>query len=616
MLAILALLAPATFWVAPNGSDAADGSAAHPVATVARAIVLARSRGGRIVLRPGDYPVRDTIVLGPEDRGLTLEGQRGARLFGGIALSDWRTATDSRIPPEAGAHVLECDLPPGADPGQVPGLDLTFDHQPMTLAQWPNVGTWLRTGKVVDERSFTFDEPRLARWSRPGEAWAFGYWLHEWSDNFLPARVDTAAHRIELGGKPQYGIGPGRRFFFANVLEELDQPGEWYLDRAARKVYFWPPSDMGDKSAFLGGLPAPILSLRGTANVHIRGLDLEGGRGAAIVIEGGSGDAVERCRIRNFGGSGVTVQNSPSSGVSGCELSHLGTFGIALSAGDRKTLTPGKAFADNNRIWDYARWHRTYEPAVRVDGVGNRISHNEMHDAPHNAVLLSGNDHLLEFNDVRRVCTQTGDAGAFYMGRDATMRGNQIRFNRFRDIGPTVTTEGEYTGVISVYLDDCWDGTTIYGNVFEGPGIGIMIGGGRDNLVENNVFLGKTAAIHVDARGKGWAAKLGVRGGEWRYIEKIDDVLAGSPIYAQRYPGLARMLEDDPMFPKGNSIVRNVSRGGQWLHLLDRLTEAQVGAAQNSIGPAASLSDALRHAPPGFRAILLRQIGPRVRSLD
>src|SRR5207245_799709 len=145
---------------------------------------------------------------------------------------------------------------------------------------------------------------------------------------------------------------------------------------------------------------------------------------------------------------------------------------------DRLSLSRGDNFAESNRISDYARWVRTYRPAIAVDGVGNRVSHNLIHDAPHLAILLHGNDHLVEFNEVHDVCLETEDAGAFYMGRDYTERGNVIRFNYFHDIGRTVATpQGpRHTDTNAIYLDDGASGALVFGNICCRTGRGVKIG--------------------------------------------------------------------------------------------------------------------------------------------
>jgi len=39
------------------------------------------------------------------------------------------------------------------------------------------------------------------------------------------------------------GFRDGPAFLLPELLEEIDQPGEWYLDRKIGILYFWPPCD-------------------------------------------------------------------------------------------------------------------------------------------------------------------------------------------------------------------------------------------------------------------------------------------------------------------------------------------------------------------------------------
>ncbi len=61
----------------------------------------------------------------------------------------------------------------------------------------------------------------------------------------------------------------GDRYFVENILEELDSPGEWYLDRAGRKLYLWPKTPLTEQVAghrpasdALGGVPRHARSSR------------------------------------------------------------------------------------------------------------------------------------------------------------------------------------------------------------------------------------------------------------------------------------------------------------------------------------------------------------------
>ena len=141
-----------------------------------------------------------------------------------------------------------------------------------------------------------------------------------------------------------------------------------------------------------------------------------------------------------------------------------------------------------------------YSAGIGLHGVGNRATHNLIHDAPHQAISFGGNDHLIEFNEIHNVCFESNDAGAIYSGRDWTMRGTVIRHNYLHDI-----TGFEGRGCVGVYLDDMYCGTEIVGNVFYQVTSAAFIGGGRDYLIENNVFVDCKPAIHVDARAMGWA---------------------------------------------------------------------------------------------------------------
>ncbi|MBU6403025.1 MAG: right-handed parallel beta-helix repeat-containing protein, partial [Verrucomicrobia bacterium] len=299
------------------------------------------------------------------------------------------------------------------------------------------------------------------------------------------------------------------------------------------------------------------------------------------------------------------------SGVQSCDISDTGDGGVSLGGGDRLTLTPGNNYVDNCWIHDFSRWARTYHPAVALQGVGNRITHNLIHDAPHSAILGGGNDHLIEFNEIHHVCLETSDAGAFYMGRDLTQRGNVVRFNYFHDLDARPDVQ-------SVYLDDCFCGTTVFGNVFYKGGRGIEVGGGRDNSIVNNIFINCRPAIHVDARGKGWA-KSWFDGRDLTLMNGLKAVHYHQPPYSTHYPALADILQDDPAQPKGNRILRNVCVGGRWLDLLDHLTTNAVTVADNFVdGDPGFVSQVkrdfrLKKASPawrlGFQPIPTRQIG-------
>jgi len=609
LLCITNVSAQTEFFIATDGSDANGGTQEKPFGSIKRAQQAIQDlkekgkypdKGVTVLLRGGHYFVQETINLkqadsGTERGGVLYSSYPGetVRLSGAQLVKGWKSVAGDivkRLGPAARKNVLQVNLkelgiqnfgelkPRGMGrPGYSAALELLFDDRPMTLARYPNKG-WEKIASTPagkDGGKFGYSGDRPARWAEQ-DVWVHGYWTYDWADSYERAkRVDSANRLIETHpphGK--YGYRKGKRFYYLNVLEELDSPGEWYLDRSSGMLYFWPPllakrEDHAQQSpieigqAFVS-VTGMLLQLESVSNVEFRGLSFEGCRQTAVVIRGGENNRVSKCVFRNIGNKAVSIAGGKNHGVVGCDISETGDGGISLSGGDRKTLTPAGHYAENNHIHHYSRWCRTYRPGVMVSGVGNRVSHNLIHHSPHNGIQLGGNDHQIEFNELHNLCEETGDVGAFYMGRDWTARGTVIRHNFFHHI------YGPYThGAMGVYLDDTASGITIYGNVFLKASRAAFVGGGRDNTIENNVFVDCYPSVHIDARGLTWAAKRGYikKGGGWHMYQKLENVKFNLPPYSEKYPKLAAILDGDPRIPAGNTVARNVSFGGRWLNL-------------------------------------------------
>jgi len=226
-------------------------------------------------------------------------------------------------------------------------------------------------------------------------------------------------------------------------------------------------------------------------------------------------------------------------------------------------------------------------------GVGNRVAHNLIHDHPHCAVLIHGNDHVIEYNDIHHVALETGDVGAFYLGRDWAQQGNIVRYNYFHETG------GVGMGSMAVYLDDCTSGVTITGNVFWKTHWAAFIGGGRDNVVENNIFVESTPAVHLDGRGLApgpvWPKMV------YEYMrERLEEMHPHQPPYSTRYPKLAELdkyyarTEQDDIPPEGNIVARNICLGGQFLEIAWHAEPAMLRVEQNLVDIDPHFVDAAR----------------------
>jgi hypothetical protein len=382
-----------------------------------------------------------------------------------------------------------------------------------------------------------------------------GYWFWDWAEQRHKIEALDPTTRTLTVAKPYHGYGyrKGQWFYGFNILAELDAPGEWYLDRQSGLLYFWPPAQIASGQAVVSVLPT-LLTLSDTSYLTFRGFTFEAARGTAITIRGGEQNRLVGCTLRNLGSWAVQVSGGQRHTVVGCDVYATGDGAINLDGGDRRTLKPAGHAAENNYLHHWSRWNRMYRPALMLTGVGQRAAHNLIAHSPHTAIGFGGNDHLIEFNEIHDVCTESNDAGAMYAGRNWTMRGSVIRHNYLHHI------QGfEGRGCVGVYLDDQFCGTEVLGNVFYKVSRAAMIGGGRDCTIANNIFVDCVPATHVDARGLGWAASGfdGLKKG-------LQEVPCTEPPWSTRYPPLVRILDDDPMAPKGNVIARNVCVGGRW----------------------------------------------------
>ncbi len=580
---LFAPLAQTDVVVSPQGLDTNPGTPARPVASLEEARDIARrNQIHRIVLRDGRYRLRDSFELDGRDSGLTLLAAPGAHplLVGGIdipvaAIQDCKdpAVLNRIIDPLARRVVKEVDLKAlgiqHLDPIQDRGFphspsaspeELFFFSRPGTLARWPNYG-YAKVGKVIDpgngendqdkpKRKPMFDGgDRAKKWAQAEDPWLYGYWFFDWADESIHASaINAETGAITLAHPHVYGVAANTPFYAENLIEELDQPGEYVIDRTRSKLFFINRTDRSDApQLFISTLAKPLISITKSANITISGLDLCLSRGDGALVRDCENARFEGCRFYSLGARAAVFERGHRSGLMSCNIAHMGEGGVALSGGDRKNLEPAKLFVTNCDIGDYQRRSQTYRPAVIIAGVGNVVSHCSIHDAPHSAIIYGGNNHVIEFNEFFNTISLTGDGGVVYCGRDWTARGTAIQYNYFHD------NVGQRKWEPAIYVDDQGSGIKMVGNLIERCHWGFLIGGGRENVIERNVLIDCDLAMQCDARGLGWAAK-----GKQTMLNNLNAVPYQSPIWRSSYPALANILNEDPMAPRGNRIIRNL----------------------------------------------------------
>ena len=605
---------PTEFFVSMDGNDNNPGTINKPFLTPekARNAIRELKNNGNppdtilVYFRKGDYVRSKTLKLILEDSGTSnfpvvwkaYQGER-VRFIGGMKISGFKRVNNNeilnRLDKPACDNVLVTDLRAQGinDFGKFSSRgfgrpttpshgELIFNNLPMTLARWPNTGEWERItdfprdsvkadgqGKKMGALSggFFYSSDRPAKWKNTGSIWVYGYWAYDWANSYeRVTELNPERHFIKTA-EPygNYGFVKNQRFCFLNILEELDQPGEWFLDRDSGLLYFWPPSAIESGEAIFSELEEPFLLLNNVSHVSFSGIEFEASRGNAIQIEVGEGNRIEGCMLRNIGNNAIIVNGGANHGIISCDISDSGDCGVLLTGGDRQTLTSCGHFVENCHFQRQGRWTKCYVPAISMSGVGMRSSHNLIHNHPHAAILFTGNEMMIEYNDIHHTAMETGDVGAIYTGRDYTYRGNSIRYNYIHETGGVRGSKG-------IYMDDCVSGTEVYGNIFYKVHWGMFIGGGRDHLVENNLFVDCHLAVRADGRGVDPKPM-------WQNMvnnmmrESLKEVPAN--LYRERYPAIKTLDRyygkpgDKPITgkdfkgipPEGNVIVTNVCFG-------------------------------------------------------
>ncbi|NLX13901.1 MAG: right-handed parallel beta-helix repeat-containing protein [Phycisphaerales bacterium] len=584
----------AEVFVSPTGNDAHDGSAARPLATLhaardkVRAIKAAGVTGPVVVrILPGVYQMTETLELNKRDSGTEnapvvyrAEEKGRAVLYGGRRLSGFAPVTDpavlERLPESAADHVLQCDLTALGifdygelrvrgigQPPAPPTLELYVNGAPMTLARWPNEG-FVEIRKLIEPGSretgtpsvFEYDSDRHARWTQATDLWLFGYFHFLWADATIKVdRIDPAARTITTAEPYHYGgRGMDTRqpiiYYAFNLIEELDQPGEWYLDRDTGILYLYPPCDPARMTAEIGMLSVPMVTMNNVDHLHMEGLVFDLARDNGLTLGNCRHCLLAGCTVTRMAGNGITIRDGRHSGILGCDVHTIGRRATEVIGGDRETLTPAGHFVENCRIYDFGRIDRTYTPGIQLEGVGNRVAHNRLYDSPSSVMRVEGNDHLIEFNEVHSAVRESDDQGAIDLFGNPTFRGVVFRYNSFHHVGKT-GTEAAVHGQAAIRFDDIISGMLVYGNVFFHSSNGyfgaVQIHCGRDNVIDNNIFVDCALGIS-----RGWCSD-----NKFWHMIRAGNAPASfytNELYLSRYPELAIMMEE----PGINHVWRNV----------------------------------------------------------
>lgn len=639
------------FYVSPNGSSFNNGTKDHPFLYLDDAKKAIRElknhnhnqlpTGGVIVwLRGGIYELPASFFLTDKDGGtatapivyraypgekVILSGGKKINTNSVKSISD--EAAQRIVEKDAISHIRQINLRELGitDYGtiQITGfrrpyvnaaMELFVNGKPYHLARYPNkekilIKSWDVADSGINKKGFypgkiRFNKEKLRQWSGAKNLTVCGNFNFAWATDQLRVKdVDTSSGVISFADAHMWGIKGGNdwnQYYFFNLLEEIDEPGEYYIDHQKGILYYYPIDEPKTTDTIMvSRLEDALVTLKKANHVTFKNLTFEDGRGIGVYMENTISDKLENCTVKNVGVVGVCIgmgskpspiyrhpdeihpfypneklserlgslyeliyensvfdrEGGKNNGIISCMIENTGCGGISMGGGNRLTLEPAGNYIYNSEFTNCGRLDYSYKAPVNIDGVGNRVQHCQFNTCPATAIYMHGNNHIIEYNLINEACSFIEDQGAIYIGRDPSEFGNIIRYNYFKNIGNTGFAHAKFA--IGVYYDDGACGTQLYGNVFYKAGTRtVMILGGSYNPVYNNIFIECPIAFHFEAAQATWGKAKIAPGGTFDI--RLKAVSHTKPPYSVTYPVLATYFLDHPEKPKHNDIGNNV----------------------------------------------------------
>ncbi|MGB2819489.1 MAG: right-handed parallel beta-helix repeat-containing protein [Phycisphaerae bacterium] len=523
-----------TFYVSPSGSDENPGSEARPFKTIEKARDAVRAINARmtgdivVVLRGGTYPVARTLLFETKDSGtnghsIVYRAYPGERpvLSGGKHITGWtqdgkrwKAKTNTRNFRQLYVNGVRAIRAKGyAPPGiQLRGAD-GYKLPKADMAGWGN----------QDDIEFCY----------------FVTWTHSRCKVKSIAKEGDGAIVTMLQphftmARTKEGVQVKLPDYIENALELLNEPGEWYLDRKARTVYYIPrPGEDMSKAEVIAPAVERLVELRGALDKpvhHIRFVGLTFAHATWLQpSEIGHPDVQanflnDPSKLIKRSGTVTTAHNeqikSPSNVVchaakavrfEGCTFEKLGSGGLDIEFGSQDNAVVGCHFHDISgtaiQIGDVLKDdHHPDDPRRIVKG--NKVENCFIHDCGVEfkgsvGIFVGYTDGTLIAHNELRNLPYTGisvgwgwgeeDAGGGAYGQKpfyetpTTARSNRIEANHIHHVMQQLRDGG------GIYTLSIQPGTAIRGNHIHdnrgGPG-GIYLdeGSGYIEVTGNCVY--------------------------------------------------------------------------------------------------------------------------------
>lgn len=520
------------FYVSPEGNDANPGSKEKPFKTIQKALdESVHSNIRLILLKEGIYQLDKPIVVKPEHSGdstlLIIQPETNAKTIvsGGTEITGW-------VKQENGLWVTEI---PEVKSGNWKFRQLYVNGESRPRARKPNKGFFRvkgmpdgtpgTTGWNTPSGRFEFTEGDInPKWKNLEDVEVVVY--HFWIDSHFHIRsVDEENNIVNFTNKTYATFSDdfsenGARYIVENVFEELDAPGEWYLDRKTGKCYYYPfPAEELEKSQIIAPVAEQLVRMEGDpinsktveniifsniefcyTNWELPPDDTNRGQGsstvdAAVLLRGAQNCMFENCQFTNLGTWAFEIAEGCSGNTfSNNEIGHVAAGGFHVSGGTYKEhplLRTSKNRITDNHIHHYGEVYASGMGILLRNAEGNTISHNHIHHGYEIGIQVGwewgygrsiSRDNMIEYNHIHDIGfgLLSDMAGIYTLG---VSPGTVIRNNLIHDV------DANTYGGWGIYMDEGSAHILIENNVVHNTEFApFNIHYSKEVTVRNNIF--------------------------------------------------------------------------------------------------------------------------------
>jgi hypothetical protein len=478
LVGVLLLLASSThaaveLYIAPEGNDTNPGTRECPFASLDRARRAVAQRADRsqavmVFLTGGTYYLPDTLVFQANDSGTkdapityaALAGQTPV-ISGGQRLQlTWSVYKDG---------IMQATVPRGTTADQ-----LFVNGRRQIMARYPNFDP--NAAQFNGTAADAFNASLAVRWADPNGGFMHAMHAALWGDmHYLITGKDAQGNLTYVGGwQNNRRSQPHRLFrFVENIFEELDAPGEWFLNPKTSMLYFYPPADVKLDTATIEIVRLRhLVEFRGTQSEPVRFITLQGitfrqaartfmdnkepllrsdwttYRGGAIFFNGAEDCAIQEAIIDQVGGNAVFVNKyNRRITVKDSIISEAGANGVAFvgsaeavrsplfeygqtqplekidrTPGPKTDDYPADCLVEDCLIYRTGRLEKQTAPVQISMAMSITVRHCSIYDVPRAGINICDGcwgGHTIEYCDVFDTVEETGDHGSFNSwGRD------------------------------------------------------------------------------------------------------------------------------------------------------------------------------------------------------